>query len=62
MITVDFTETIAASDLIGSRSIHQNEYMKICEYRRSRSFLDLGPRSCTYKNTNWNFSKTTVQN
>ena len=34
--------------------------MKICEYWRSRSFLDLGRRSCKYKNSNWIFSKTTV--
>ena len=49
MKTVDFSETIAASDLRGSRRRHLIEYMKICKYRRSRSFLDLGPRSCTYK-------------
>ena len=60
MKTVDFSETIAASDLKVSRSIHLIEYMKICEYYRSRSFLDLGPRSCTYKNSNWIFSETTV--
>ena len=30
--TVDFSETIAASDLKGSRSRHLIEYMKICEY------------------------------
>ena len=30
--TVDFSETIAASDLKVSRSIHLIEYMKICEY------------------------------
>ena len=29
--TVDFSETIAASDLKVSRSIHLIEYMKICE-------------------------------
>ena len=39
MKTVDFSETIAASDFI------QMDLMKICEYLRSRSFLDLGPRS-----------------
>ena len=50
--TMDFSETIAASDLTVSRSRHLIEYMKICEYRRSRSFLDLGRRSCTYKNSN----------
>ena len=60
MKTVDFSETIAASDLKGIRNRHLIEYMKICEYRRSRSFLDLDPRSCTYKNSNWIFSETTV--
>ena len=60
MKKVDFSETIAASDLKVSRSRHLIEYMKICEYRRSRSFLDLDQRSCTYKNLNWIFSETTV--
>ena len=48
MKTVDFSETIAASDLKVSRSRHLIEYMTVCEYLRSMSFLDLGPRSCTY--------------
>ena len=30
--TVDFSETIAASDLKVSRSSHLIKYMKICEY------------------------------
>ena len=30
--TVDFSETIAASDLNVSRSSHLIEYMKVCEY------------------------------
>ena len=30
--TVDFSETIAVSDLKGSRSRHLIECMKICEY------------------------------
>ena len=60
MKTVDFSETIADSDLKVGRSRHLIEYMKVCEYRRSRSFLDLGPRSCTYKNSNWIFSETAV--
>ena len=47
---MDFSETIAASDQKSSRSRYLNEYMKTCEYWRSRSFLDLCPRSCTYKN------------
>ena len=32
MKTVDFSETIAASDLKVSRNIHLDEYMKIYEY------------------------------
>ena len=32
MITVDFSETIAASDLKVSKSRHLIENMKICEY------------------------------
>ena len=60
MKTVDFSETIAASDLKVSRSRYLIEYMKVSEYRRSRSFLDLGPRLCTYKNSNRIFSETTV--
>ena len=51
MKTVDFSKNIAASDLKVGRSIHLIKYMKICEYCRSRSFLELGPRSCTYKNS-----------
>ena len=40
MKTVDFS--ITASDLKVSRSSHLIEYMKVCEYLRSRLFLDLG--------------------
>ena len=32
MKTVDFSETIAASDLKIGRSRHLNECMKVCEY------------------------------
>ena len=60
MKTVHFSETIAASDLKVSRSSHLIEYMKVCEVLRSRSFLDLGPRSCAYKNSNRIFSETTL--
>ena len=44
MKIVDFSETIAACDLKVGRCRQLIEFMKICEYRRSRSFLDLGPR------------------
>ena len=56
MKTVDFRETIAARDLKVGRSRHLNELMKVSEY----SFLDLGPRLCTYKNSNQIFSEATV--
>ena len=60
MKTVDFSETIAASDLKVSRSSHLIEYIKVSEYRRLRSFFALGPRSCTYKNSNRISSETTL--
>ena len=41
MKTVDFSETIAASDLKVGRSSYLNEFMMMYEYERSRSFLDL---------------------
>ena len=46
MKTVDFSETIEACDL------------KVGRYRQM-TFLDLGPRSCTYKNSNLIFAETT---
>ena len=39
MKTLDFSETIAASDLKVGRCRQLIEFMKLCEYRRSRSFL-----------------------
>ena len=60
MKTVDFSKTVAASDMKVGRSRHLIKYMKVCEYLRSRSFLDLGPRSSTYKNSNRIFPETTV--
>ena len=59
MKSVDFSETIEACDLKVGRYRQLNDLMKVCEYSRSRSFLDLGPRSCTYKNSNPIFSVTT---
>ena len=57
MKTVDFSETIAASDL---KVEEQTSNKKICEYRRSRSFLDLDPWLFKYKTSNWISSETTV--
>ena len=39
MKTVDFSETIAASDLKFGRCRQLIEFMKVYEYWRSRSFL-----------------------
>ena len=60
MKRVKFSETLAASDLKVSRCRHLIEFMKVCEYSRSRLFLDIGPRSCTYKNSNLFLSEPTV--
>ena len=59
MKTVDFSETIEACDLKVGRYRQLIDFMKVCEYGRSRSLLDLGPRSCTYKNSKRIFSETT---
>ena len=51
MKTVDFSETIAASDLKVGRCRQLIEFMKVCEYRRSqsRSFLyHIFPRFCMF--------------
>ena len=52
MKTVNFSETVEACDLKVGRYRQLNDIMKVCEY-------DLGPRSCTYKNSNLIFSETT---
>ena len=41
MKTVDFSETIAASDLKVVRSRHLIEYMKVCEYEGQGLYLTL---------------------
>ena len=50
MKTVDFSETFAASDLKVGRCRQLIEFMKVCEYLRSRSFLDLGLMPLMYEN------------
>ena len=49
---MDFSETIEACDLKVGGCRQLIDFMKVFEYARSRSLLDLGPRSCTYKNSN----------
>ena len=41
--TMDFTETIVVYDIKVGRCCQLNEYMKLYEYQRSGSFIDLGP-------------------
>ena len=48
--TVDFSETIAACDLKSGRCRQLIEFMKVYEYLRLRSFLDLRPRPFMYEN------------
>ena len=44
-----FLETIAASDLKVGRCRQLIEFMKLCEYRRSRSFLyHISSRFCMF--------------
>ena len=43
--TMDISETIVAYDVKVGRCSQLNEYMDLYEYQRSRSFIDLGPRS-----------------
>ena len=57
MKTVDSAETIAACDMKVGRYRQLIDFMKVCEYCRSMSFLDLGPRSCTYKKNQAKFSQ-----
>ena len=59
MKTVDFSETIAACDLKKGRCKQLINFMKICEYSMSRSFLNLSPRSFTCENLNLLFSEPT---
>ena len=46
----EFLDTIAVCDLKVGRCRHVLEFMKVCEYLMSMSFLDLGPSSVTYEN------------
>ena len=40
--TMDFSEIIVVYDIKVGRCSQLNEYMKLYEYQRSRSFIDLG--------------------
>ena len=46
--TIDFSETIVVCDIKVGRCSQPNEYMKLYEYERLKSFIDLGPRSLRF--------------
>ena len=41
--TMDFSDTIEVYDIKVGRCSQLGEYMELCEYQRSWSFIDLGP-------------------
>ena len=43
--TIDFSETIVVKVARGSKL---NDYVNLCEYQKSRSFIDLGPSSLRF--------------
>ena len=45
---MDFSETIVVRDVRVGRFIQLNEYTKLYEYQRSRSFTDLGLKSLRF--------------
>ena len=45
---MDFSETVVVYDIKVSRFSQLNEYMNRYEYQRSRSFIDLCPRSLRF--------------
>ena len=59
MKTMEFSETVAACDLKVGRCRQRIEFMKVCEYSKSMSFLDLVPGSFTYRNLKLVLLKTT---
>ena len=48
--TMDFSETIVVYDIKVGRYNQLNEYMKLYENQRSRSFIDLGPNLSIFLN------------
>ena len=45
---MDFSETIVVYDIKVGRCSELNEFMNPYEYQRSRSFIDLDPRSLRF--------------
>ena len=51
--TMDFSETVVVYDVKVDRCSKLNEYMNLYEYQRSRSFIDLHPRSLKFTFSNF---------
>ena len=51
--TMDFSEIIVVCDVKVGRCSLLNEYMNLYEYQRSRSFIDLHPRSLRFTFSNF---------
>ena len=58
MKIIYFLETIAALGLKVASSIQLNEFMKLSEFQRSRSFFDLDQKSLRFQSLNLFSSKT----
>ena len=56
--TMIFSETTATCDLKVGRCRQIIEQMKVFEYSRSMTYLDIDPRSFTYEDLNLLFSET----
>ena len=50
---MDFSEIIVVYDVKVGRCSYLNEYMSLYEYQRSRSFIELGPRSLRFTFSNF---------
>ena len=46
--TMDFSEIVVVCDIKVGRCSELNKYMNLYKYQRSRSFIDLGPRSLRF--------------
>ena len=55
---MDFSETVVVYDIKVGRFSQLNEYITLYEYQRSRSFIDLGPRSLSSTFANFFCSET----
>ena len=55
---MDFVGTIVVYDIKVGRLIQLNEYMNLYKYQRSRSFIDLHPRSRRFTFSNFFCSET----